>query len=289
MIQITGATGNLGTATIHFLLKKGFPASEISALVRDEAKAVDLAALGISIRKGDYTDYPSLVEAFTGVDKLLLISSSVIPGRSEQHRNAVLAAKAAGVKHIIYTSFQRKNENSSPLQAIAQSHLDTEKEIFASGLTYTILQNGLYADILPWFMGEKLFETGIFLPAGHTKAAFTVREDLAEAAANVLSEKGHENKVYLTANNELNSFDDIAGIMTGLSGREVQYVDAPHEVFIETLTKAGVPAEFIGMFAGFSKAIKQGEFDFANNDLEKLLKRKATSIKHFLRKVYFPS
>lgn len=156
-------------------------------------------------------------------------------------------------------------------------------------MTYTILQNGLYVDILPWFMGEKVFETGIFLPAGDGKAAFTIRNDMAEAAANILIETGHVNKTYQTATNETNSFYDIANILSELSGKKVEYKDAPKEVFIQALTKAGVPGEIIGMIAGFSQAIKEGEFDFSNNDLEKLIKRKPTTVKEYLKSVYFPT
>ena len=289
MIQVTGATGNFGKAVIDFLLQKGIRANQISALIRDEAKAKPLADKGIILRVGDYNDYTSLVKAFSGIDKLLLVSSSDMKDRSNQHINAVRAAKEAGVKHIIYTSFQRKNETTSPIQALSQSHLDAEKEILSSGMTYTILQNGLYVDILPWFMGEKVFETGIFLPAGDGKAAFTIRNDMAEAAANILVEAGHENKTYQTATNETNYFTDVAAILSELSGKKVEYKDAPKEVFIQALTKAGVPGEIIGMIAGFSLAIKEGEFDFSNNDLEKLIKRKPTTVKEYLKSVYFPT
>jgi NAD(P)H dehydrogenase (quinone) len=286
MIQITGATGHFGKATIDFLLKKGFPTNQISALVRDPAKAADLASRGITLKIGDYNDYSSLVEAFKGTEKLLLVSSSDLKDRSSQHINAIRAAKEAGVKHIIYTSFQRKNETTSPIQMISQAHLDAEKEILASNMAYTILQNGLYADGLPMFIGEKVLETGIFLPAGYTKAAFTVRNDMAEAAANILLESGHENAIYQTATNETNSYADIAAILSEISGKKVTYTDASAELFVETMKNAGVPDMYIGLIAGFSEAIKQGEFDFSNNDLEQLLNRKPTALKDFLKNVY---
>jgi NAD(P)H dehydrogenase (quinone) len=138
-------------------------------------------------------------------------------------------------------------------------------------------------------MGEKVLETGIFLPGGSAKAAFTVRNDMAEAAANILLENGHENAVYLTATNETNSFADIAAILSDLSGKQIHYTDPGTGVFIETLTNAGVPAEIVGMTAGFSQAIKEGEFFFENNDLENLLKRKPVSLKEFLASVYTPA
>lgn len=289
MILVTGATGHFGKAAINFLLSKGVPSSGISALVRDASKAEDLSGKGVTLITGDYNDYQSLVKAFSGVDKLLLVSSSDLEARSSQHVNAVKAAKEAGVKHIIYTSFQRKNETNSPIQFISESHLVAESEIKASGLTYTILQNGLYADIIPWFVGEKVFETGIFLPAGQGAAAFTSRLDLAEAAANIVIGSGHENKTYQVATNETNSFADVANILSEISGKSVGYTAATVPVYLDVLTKAGVPAGYIHMFAGFSEAISQGEFDFTNNDLETLLNRRPTTLKDFLKAVYSAS
>ena len=104
MILVTAATGHFGTATIESLLKKNIPASQIAGLVRDEKKAADLAIKGITLRKGDYYDAASLQQAFQGIDTLVFISSGSLEDRVSQHRNVVNAAKASGVKHIIYTS-----------------------------------------------------------------------------------------------------------------------------------------------------------------------------------------
>lgn len=289
MILITGATGQLGKAVIGHLLAKGFPSSELSALVRDLSRAEELADKGISLRTGDYRDYDSLLKAFIGVDKLLLVSSSDMQDRSSQHINAIRAAKAAGVRHIVYTSFQRKNEVNSPIQFISAAHLDAEREIRASGMTYTILQNGLYADLIPWFLGEKVFETGVFLPAGEGRAAFTLRNDMAEATANVLTGSGHEDTIYQLATNETISFREIAGILSEFSGKAIEYTSPDVDVFVETLKKSGVPDWITGMFAGFGVAIAQGEFDFQNNDLEALLQRKPVTMKAFLQSVYAPA
>lgn len=85
MILVTGATGQFGKATIYFLLKKNIPANNIAAMVRDTSKGEDLKNKGINIKVGDYDNYPTLVTAFKGIDKLLLISGSDILNRSKQH------------------------------------------------------------------------------------------------------------------------------------------------------------------------------------------------------------
>lgn len=283
MILITGATGHLGKATIEFLLKK-IPADKIAALARDENKAAALKAKGIDVRIGDYSNYSSLVNAFKGIDKLFFVSGNDVAIRQKQHETVVKAAKEAGVKHIIYTSFARKNESeTNPLGILATSHIETDKLIKASGIPYTIMLNGLYADVLPMFFGDKVLETGIFLPAGDGKAAYTTRLDIAEAAANLLTTEGHENKEYVIANTENYSLQDAAGILSDLSGKPVSYTSPTAEVYTDTLLKAGVPMEYIGIFASFSEAIKQGEFKTSTTDLEKLLGRKPVTLKNYFK------
>jgi NAD(P)H dehydrogenase (quinone) len=287
MLLITGATGHFGTATIDFLLKKGIPTKDIAALVRDESKAGDLKAKGITILVGDYDNYDSLVKAFKGIDKLLFVSGTDIANRVQQQDNVVKAAKEAGVRHVIYTSFVRKNETeTSPIYLVAKSHLSTEKALKESGLTYTILRNNIYADYIPMFIGQNVTETGIFFPAGNAPVAFTLRSDMAEAAANVLSSDGHENKDYAISNTEAVTFQEIAQYISEASGKEIGYISPDPAAFIEVLTNAGLPGEVIGVSSAFAEGFKQGEFSSIETDLENLLGRKPGSVKDFLAGVY---
>ena len=286
-ILITGATGQLGKATIDFLIQKGVAANQISALARSEKKAADLSAKGINIKIGDYLNYSSLVSAFDGVEKLFFISGNELNTRIEQHRNVMNAAKETGVKHIVYTSGFRKNETeTSPVAFLVQQHIETEKLIKASGIPYTLLLNGLYADVLPGFLGEDVLATGVFLPAGNGKAAFTVRLDIAEAAANILLTTGHENKAYIFTNTENNDLNEIAGFLGELSGKQVKYLNPSKAEYLETVTKLGLPQEYAEMLVSFSEAIEQGEFEAVNTDLERLLGRKPTSLADYLKQVY---
>lgn len=286
-IMITGATGHFGKSTINYLIEKGVQASTITALVRDESKSKELAERGISIKVGDYSNYDSLVAAFQGAEKLLLISGTDLENRAIQHKNVINAAKEAGVKHVLYTSFERKNEGAdSPLALLAQSHIETDQILKASGLNYTIFRNNLYLDVIPMFVGEQVLDTGIFFPSGKGKVAFVDRDNLAEATANVLIGIGHENKEYAMNNVENYTFQTIATELSSVTGKEIAYVSPRSEVYSDTLTKAGVPAEYIGMIIGFAEAIKQGEFEAKESDLEALLGRKPTSLNEYLAKIY---
>ncbi|PLK44377.1 SDR family oxidoreductase [Emticicia sp. TH156] len=287
MILVTGATGQFGATTIDFLLKKGTPANEIAALVRDEAKAGDLKAKGVRIVTGDYDNYGSLVEAFKGVDKLLFVSGSDVVNRIKQHENVVKAAKEAGVGHVVYTSFIRKNETeTSPIALVAQSHLFTENALKESGITYTILRNNIYADILPMFLGPNVTETGVFFPAGDTPVAFTLRSDMAEATANVLTGTGHENQDYRISNTETVTFHDIARFIGEAAGKELGYVSPESAVYKQVLSGAGLPEEVVAISVGFAEAFKQGEFDSTETDLDTLLGRKPGSVKDYLTAIY---
>jgi len=285
--MITGATGQLGTAVVNLLLNKT-EAKNISVLVRDPAKAESFKLKGVSIYQGDYYDYNSLVKAFNGHDKLFFISTNDMVNRESQQENVVKAASEAKIKHIIYTSFQHKNETgSSPIGMIANVHIFTEKLIKDSGMTYTILRNGLYADFIPVIIGKNVFETGtIYLPAGNGRTAFTLRSDLAAGSVAVMTSKGHENKTYEFCSDQLYTFSEIASMLSQINGKQITYISPSNEEYKATLTKAGVPAPYVAMFAACSEGVKQGEFDFKDHTLSNLLGGKCIDLKQYLNEAY---
>lgn len=291
MILVTGATGHFGKSTIDFLLKKGISSTNIVALVRDEEKAVDLKNKGVVLRIGDYDNYTSLVSAFKGVEKLLFVSGSDIFKRGAQHQNVVAAAKEAGVQHIVYTSFQGKNETeSSPLWLVAQSHLQTEVWLKESGMDFTILKNTLYMDFVPAFLGEKVLETGlIYLPAGNGKVGAVLRSEMAEATANILTGSTHEGKTYRFTNLESFSYQEVAQHLSEITDKSINYISPTADEYAQTLTEHGVPTDFIGLFSSFAVAQANGELEMVGSDLEQLLGRKPTSVKTFLNQVYAPT
>ncbi|HSF56285.1 MAG TPA: SDR family oxidoreductase [Algoriphagus sp.] len=286
-ILITGANGNYGKSTIDFLLKKGLNANQLVGLVRNAEKGAELKNLGIEVKIGDYENYNSMIEAFQGIEKVLLISGTDVANRTKQHENVIKAAKESGVRHIIYTSIERKNESeTSPLAFVSITHLATEKLLKESGLNYTILRNTLYVDFIPMFLGEKVLETGIYLPAADGKAGFALRSEMAEATANILASGGHESKEYHFSSAENVSFSEIASILKEISGKEVSYFSPDVATFSKTLLDAGVPGEAVAILGGFAAGIAAGELENSSNDLEILLGRKPTNVKDFLSSVY---
>jgi len=284
-ILITGATGQLGTIIIENLLTK-IPASQIYALVRDESKAENLKTKGINIKIGNYHDVESLNNALTGIDKVLLISSSDFNDRLGQHKNVINTAKTAGVKHIFYTGVTMKDINSSPLKPLLEDHFQTENYIKENQLTYTFLQNNLYAEVIPMFIGEKVLETGIYFPAGNGKVAFVNRKDLGEAIANLLTSDGHENKTYNLTSSVTHTFSDVAEYLSDLSGKTVNYISPEVADFEAILKQFNLPNEIILMSVLFAEGIKNNDFDITGTTLENLLGRKETDLKTFLKRTY---
>ncbi|WP_031529492.1 SDR family oxidoreductase [Dyadobacter crusticola] len=284
MILITGATGGLGHQVINELLAT-HPATEIAALVRDISKATDLVQRGVDVRQADYFDYPALVQAFQGVDKVLLVSAVAFTDRAQQHRNVIDAAKKAGVKHLFYTSIQRSSD--FVMVEVTESDLATEAHLKASGLTYTILKNGFYFEGLAYMVGNEVPGAEIISPAGEGKIAFVKRDELAAATAALLTSEGHENQEYTLSGSEAYSFHDVARELSALAGRPIVYRSTELAPYIAQQVAAGLP-EFVANFiAQWCAAAKDGMLAGTDNTVERMLGRKPTSLREYLKTAYF--
>lgn len=285
MILVTGATGGLGHDIIEFLLTTT-PATEIAALVRDVSKATDLAERGVEVRQADYLDYPALVRAFRGVDKVLLVSTVAFTDRVRQHHNVIDAAKEAGVRHLFYTSIQR----SSPfvLAEVTESDLATEAHLKASGLVYTILKNGYYFEGLTYLIGPQVPESEFRFPAGEGKIAFIKRSELAAATAALLTSEGHDNREYTLTGSEAYSFYDVARELSQLAGRPIAYHSSELAPYIAQQVALGLPEEVAHFFAQWGAAARYGMLAGTHDTVERLLGCKPTTLQEYLKTTYFP-
>lgn len=283
MILVTCATGQLGKATIDFLVRK-VPAGSVAALVRDLSKAEALKSLGVTLRTGDYSDPASLAIAFKGVDTLLLISSGTLENRVQQHINAIDAAKANGVQHIIYTSALRSNPHTKFTAGL--DHYHTEVYLKKSGIAYTLFRNTFYTEMLPMFMGDALASGSWYYAAGQAKANFASRTDMAEALANVLAEPGkHVNKTYEITGGKAYSFSEIAAVAGEFAGKPVNYIPISLDDLQEGMKKAGVPAAYIPLMVSVADSMGAGEMDVTDPALEQLLGRRPEEIRETFGKV----
>jgi NAD(P)H dehydrogenase (quinone) len=273
MIVITAATGHLGTLVVEQLLAS-HPAQAVRVAVRSPEKAAHWAARGVEVVQADYEDPASLERAFTGADKLLLISSSAVGRRVAQHTNAIDAAVRAGVGFIAYTSLLKADTSSSVL---ADEHRPTEDKLRASGVAYTILRNGWYLENYTENLAAPLQLGAFYGAAGTGRIAAAARADLAAAAVAVLTEDGHGGRTYELGGTAF-TMSDLAAAVSDAVGKSLPYVNLPEADYQAALVQGGVPEGFAFVLANADTAIEAGDLDTAPTDLVALIGRPPTAL-----------
>lgn len=168
-----------------------------------------------------------------------------------------------------------------------EGHFQTENYIEESGLKYALFRNALYMDTVPQFVGEKVFETGINLPAGQGRVAYALRSEMGEAIANVLSEDGCcDNRIYQLTGSQAYTFGDVAAALTNLSGKEVKYTPSEKSVFEKQMKRRGVSEPVAQKVVGFITDIKNGQEEEVTSDLENLLGRKPATLQEVLKTLF---
>jgi NAD(P)H dehydrogenase (quinone) len=269
-IAVTGATGQLGRLVIAELLKIA-PQARLIGIVRNASAAKDL---GVELRTANYEDPASLKSALTGVDKLLLISSSEIGKRGAQHRNVIEAAKSASVKIIAYTSVL--HADTSPME-LARDHRDTEALIRESGLPFVFLRNGWYTENYTGNVAAALQHGAVLGAARNGRISSASRGDYAAAAAAVLtSQQSQAGKIYELAGDAAFTLSDYAAEIARQSGKPVVYKDLPEAEYKAVLQGVGLPEAFAGIIAeSDAKAANDSLFD-DGGQLSRLIGRPTT-------------
>lgn len=261
-IIVTGASGQLGGLVVKGLLEKGIPASNLILVSRTPDRLEQYARQGAAVRFGDFEKPESLVAAFQGGTRMLLISVSYggsIP-RPEAHGNGVQAGKAAGVKQIAYTSWVALSKGDTT--GLGVDHSATEETLKKSGVPYTFLRNSIYQDFLIGAAAKMAAEGKATEIPGESKLGYVTRADCAAAAVAVISTPGHENKAYEITGPELLGQADIAAVVSAVTGKPIKLV--PPE-------PNAPPARVFGSAASV-----------VSGDVQKLTGRPPTSFRSFL-------
>ena len=285
-ILITGATGKLGGRTLELLLKK-VPSNQVAVLVRDSnsEKMARFVKEGVEMHQGAYFDYNSLLRAFKGVEKVMLISAQAFTDRITQHFNVIAAAKQAGVKQVIFTSIIRRENSDLIVPEVSISNVFAEQTLKASGLAYTILRNPPYLEVMHSYFGDAL-KVGVRVPEGSGKVAAASLNDLAAANVAVLTQNGHENKTYTLSGSEGSSFADIAEALSEISEKKIPYEVISEKEYIDAMVANGLPVLMTNFLLGWVRGINTGEFSETSGDLERLIGRKPMTYKEFFKIKY---
>ena len=302
---MNGVDGQLGSVAATELLKLVdakdciFCAPALERIPEDCMKAWKEA--GVEIREASYDNYDQMVEAYQGADRMLLISSWAIgETRRNQHRNAIKAAKAANVQHIVYTSFNGA-EIAEDTPLIAQDHRDTEAAILESGLSWNFQRNMLYYDnpILMFYPLAVLKNNCEWMSNMYgKKCAYVARTDCSKAAAALLAGKGEDNKAYTITGPEMLSEAELFAKIDEQTGYHIKYGNCSTEELYEYFAKRGVPKTVHGDFSksifppgicsddlvGNNASIGSGHFEKITNDFELLTGQKPTKIEDGIAK-----
>jgi NAD(P)H dehydrogenase (quinone) len=279
-LVISGASGGLAGQTIQALLGRGVKMADMVLVTRTPENLSAYAANGATVRLGDFTKPETLDAAFADGKQLLLISSNSPGDRVAQATAAIFAARKAGIRHIVYTSFI--NATTDNPAAVASDHRLTEEALKRSGVPFTILRYQLYMDGLIPEAAQALKTGDLYTNGGRGKWAPVAREDCAAAAAIVLTTPGHEGKVYDITGPEMLNYQDVAKLISEVTGKHVRVIEMDDGNYIQHEVQAGIPEAQAKLDASFGLARRANSLNIKNEALQILLGRKPQSLRDLL-------
>ncbi|MBC7799086.1 MAG: NAD(P)H-binding protein [Gemmatimonadaceae bacterium] len=282
MIVVTGATGQLGRSIVTQLVQR-VPAHQVGVSVRDRGKAAELEALGVRVRQGDFNDPDSLRHAFEGANQVLIVSSNARAQGGDplaQHRSAFDAARAVGVRRIVYTSHMGASATSAFPPML--DHAATEAMLRDCGIPWTALRHGFYAASGIALMGDAT-ETGVVEAPADGKVSWTAHADLAEAAAIILAHGSrYDGPTPPLTGAEALDLADMAAIASTLLQRPISREMIEDDDLRTKMAARGAPGPAVDTVVGLYVASRNGEFATVDPTLERLLGRRLASVHSLL-------
>lgn len=285
-IVVTGATGNLGGLAVDALLRRGVEPDSVVATGRNTEQLDLLDERGVKTVAIDYEDRDSLLGAFEGAEKLLLVSASEVGQRVEQHRNVVESAGEAGVELLAYTSVLRAD---SATQLLAKEHQATEELLASSGVPHVLLRNGWYLENYTSQIPTYLENGAIVGAAGEGRISGATREDYAEAAAAVLTSSGQAGAVYELGGDQAFTMAELANELSRQTRRDIVYRNLAVDEYAELLVSFGLPEPAARTYADGDRAVADGELYVDTGDLSRLIGRPTTPLDEAIRAALEPA
>jgi len=269
-VVVTGATGHLGRLVVENLLANGVAPAEVIATGRRVEALADLAERGVQVRRADFTEPASLPAAFAGADDVLLVSSSEVGRRVEQHTSALEAIRAVGARRVVYTSAPRAD---STALVLAPEHKATEELIRASGLAFTILRNSWYTENYLGDLAQARATGELVSSVGAGRVASAPRSDYAAAAAVVLTSSEHDGAVHELSGDVAWDFDELAAAFATITGRPVVHRRVTPGERLQGLLAAGLDEGTAGFVVALEGNTRDGDLAGTSGELRQLLGR----------------
>jgi uncharacterized protein YbjT (DUF2867 family) len=276
LVAVSGASGRLGGGVARRLAERSAPQRLI---VRDPSRAPRLE--GAEIATADYSDVAAMGAALDGVDVLFFVSATEHADRQRMHAGVVDAAASAGVRRVVYVSFLGAAPDC--VFTFGRDHWHTEQAVQTAGLEFTFLRDSLYQDVLPAFVGD---DGKIRGPAGDGRFAPVARDDVADVAAAVLTEGGHEGRIYDLTGPRLLTMYDVAAAIAEVTGRQVSYQPETLEEAYASRARYGAPRWAVDGWVTSYFAIAAGELDAVSDDVAAVAQHPATDFTDLLRMRY---
>jgi uncharacterized protein YbjT (DUF2867 family) len=273
-IAITGSTGALGGLVARKLAVYGV---KQRLIVRDARRAPRVAHMATATISG-YGDRAGMRRAMQGLQTLFLVPAGEAENRVELHEAAIDAAVDAGITRIVYVSML--NAAADATFTFGRDHFATEEYIKRSGAAYTFLRDSFYLDVIPGFVSSDGVIAG---PAGDGKIAPVAREDIADVAASVLRNGGHDGRTYDMTGPQALTMREIAAELSRATKRTIAY---KNETLDEArASRAGFDAPEFAKEGWISTyvAIAKGEFDVVSRDVSAIVGRRPMSLSDFLK------
>ena len=271
-IGLTGVTGQVGGEVLRLIGGRG---AGLVLLAR-RPEAVPLTA-GAEVRRLEYVDSAQSRAALAGVDTLLMVSAAENADRRAQHRAVVDAAAAAGVRHVVYTSFQGAALDCT--FTLGRDHWATEEHLRQSGMQVTFLRDSFYADFLPLMVQDGALRG----PAGDGRVAAVARRDVAAVAAVVLANpEAHAGAAYDLTGPEAFSLAQAAALITEVTGTPTRYVEETVPEAYASRAAYGAPDWEVDAWVSTYTAIAAGEVAQVSDAVPRLTGRPATSLRDLL-------
>jgi NAD(P)H dehydrogenase (quinone) len=279
-IVVSGASGALAGEALRALLIRGVKLVDLVLVTRTPEKLSSFSTNGAAVRFGDFDKPETLAAAFAGGRELLLVSTNGSGDRAAQHANAISAASKAGIRHIVYTSFINATSDNPAL--VARDHQLTEEALKRSGVRFTILRNQLYMDGLVDEVAQAIKTGDLYTNGARGRWAPVARRDCAEAAAVVLTTPGHDGKIYDITGPELINHQELAKLITDVTGRRVRTIEADDATFMARALRAGLPEAAVKVNASFGVALRANALNIRSDALQILLGRAPKSVRDLL-------
>ena len=275
MILITGATGMFGSRVLRETLARQ---AEVRALVHSPANAGQVRAGGADVVVGDLDEPESLACVFAGVDTAFIVSP-MDERIAIREANALQAAQEAGVRRIVKL-YGAVRHHGDPLDAL---HLASIEAIRESGLSWALVSPSSVMDTS--MLNQPFIKSRACLVgcAGDGRAGLVAADDVARAAAIVLTERDEHAANYELTGPEALSMAEMATVLSEVLGRTITYQDMPETEFRKLAVELGVPEDQVDVQVMLHFAAwKRGDAALVTGTYRELTGETPTSLKQWV-------